>query len=95
MNEPVDGYASQPANTTIYGAAKLTGRLGKFSIGALNAITSREDADIASGALLARSKSAVEPATSYSVARVNREFATRLGSCSRARIARWMVRAVA
>jgi hypothetical protein len=61
-----------PSQTTIAGAAKLTGRLGKFSVGALNAVTSEERAVIAEDGL--RSGSPVEPLTSYSVARARREF---------------------
>ena len=38
---------SAPAQTTILGAAKLTGRIGNFSVGALNAVTADEDAVIA------------------------------------------------
>ena len=37
VGAPENGFATQPSNTTILGAAKLTGRVGKFSIGALNA----------------------------------------------------------
>lgn len=69
---PDGGYASAPSNTTIYGAGKLTGRIGKFSVGALTAVTSREDATISNGGI--SSSSPVEPATSYSVARASREF---------------------
>ena len=72
---PPDGYADQPTNTTILGAAKLTGRAGKFSIGVLNALTARENATIASGPDLATSTTPVEPASSYSVGRASREFA--------------------
>ena len=74
----------------LLGAAKLTGRVGRFSIGALNAITTREDAHLASGPALDESTSPVEPLTSYSVARANREFAnqSRLGFMSRARTGR-------
>ncbi len=75
MSAPEGGFAAQPSNSTILGAAKLTGRVGKFTVGALNAITTREDAEIASGADLSRSRSPVEPASSYSVGRVSREFA--------------------
>ena len=72
--ELADGvYASAPAQTTILGAAKLTGRLGGFSVGVLNAVTSGEDAIIANGAV--RTRQTVEPLTSYSVARARREFA--------------------
>jgi Domain of unknown function (DUF5916)/Carbohydrate family 9 binding domain-like len=69
---PVGGYASSPAQTTILGAAKLTGRAGKFSIGAMNAITADEDATIAVGPV--RLKQSVEPLTSYSIVRARREF---------------------
>lgn len=76
---PQGGFATAPENTTIYGAAKLTGRIGKFSIGAINALTGREDATINTGGV--QSKTPVEPSTSYSVVRANREFAnqSRLG----------------
>ncbi|HEX7019747.1 MAG TPA: DUF5916 domain-containing protein [Gemmatimonadaceae bacterium] len=67
-----DAFWDAPVQTTILGAAKLTGRVGKFSIGALNAITSEERAIVADGTL--RYKSPVEPFTSYSVARAKREF---------------------
>jgi hypothetical protein len=66
-------FWDKPAQTTILGAAKLTGRVGGFRIGALNALTSEEHAVIAEGGL--RTKSAAEPFTSYSVARAKKEFA--------------------
>lgn len=71
---PEDGYAAQPINSTILGAAKLTGRLGRFTIGALDAVTGREDARLASGSGQPIGKTPVEPATNYSVVRVSREF---------------------
>ena len=67
VDPPVGGYAAQPSNSTILGAAKLTGRVGKFSIGVLDAVTGREDASLVGGAGLPVSKSAVEPATSFAV----------------------------
>jgi hypothetical protein len=75
VSAPEGGYTDQPSNTTILGAVKLTGKVGKFAVGALHAVTSSEDAEIASGANLAVSKTPVEPTTNYSVARVSREFA--------------------
>ena len=66
-------YAVVPQQTTILGAAKLTGRLGKFSFGALDAVTSDEEATIANG--LTRTRQSVEPLTNYSVLRARREFA--------------------
>ncbi|TAK13277.1 MAG: hypothetical protein EPO35_10510 [Acidobacteria bacterium] len=75
VSAPSGGYATAPTNTTILGAAKLTGRVGKFSIGALNAVTSSENATISVNGV--RSSSPVEPASSYSVARAVREFSNR------------------
>ncbi len=72
-NTPDDGYASMPGQTTIVGAAKLTGRIGSYSVGVLNAVTSRENAQLALGT--ARSAQVVEPFTSYSIGRARREFA--------------------
>ncbi len=74
VSAPDGGFAAQPVNTTILGAAKLTGRIGRFSIGALDAVTGAEDARLAQGPALTRSTSPVEPATNYSILRVNREF---------------------
>jgi hypothetical protein len=70
---PDGGYASAPAQTTILGASKLTGRIGAFAIGVLNAVTSSERATIADG--LRRTQQSVEPLSSYSVVRARREFA--------------------
>jgi hypothetical protein len=75
VTAPDGGYAAAPTNTTILGAAKLTGRIGNFSVGALNAITSAEYATVSTGGVT--STSPVEPATSYAVARAVREFANR------------------
>ncbi len=66
-------YTEAPAQTTILGAGKVTGRVGKYSIGVLEAVTARESADVLDGP--SRTRSAVEPAASYTVGRVRREFA--------------------
>jgi hypothetical protein len=68
-----DEYSAQPSAATIIGAAKLTGRAGAFSVGALSAVTAEEQATIASG--LARRAQVIEPVTGYSVMRARREFA--------------------
>ncbi|MGH8185457.1 MAG: DUF5916 domain-containing protein, partial [Steroidobacteraceae bacterium] len=68
-----DGYSVQPLQSTILGAGKLTGRVGKFSLGALTAATQEEKARIAIGT--SRNIEVVEPFTVYSVARARREFA--------------------
>lgn len=65
-------FSSAPQAATILGAAKLTGRVGKFSIGALTAMTAEEDAIIAGG--LTRREQIVEPRTGYTVLRARREF---------------------
>ena len=72
---PEGGYAAQPTRTTILGAAKLTGRVGGYTMGALTAVTSREDARLAPATGPGAITTAVEPATSYTVARLSREFA--------------------
>ena len=70
---PAGGYSMAPAQTTILGAAKLTGRARGFSIGALTALTAQENAVIANGSL--RTKQNVEPMAGYTVLRARREFA--------------------
>jgi hypothetical protein len=69
---PENGFVASPANTTIFGATKITGRVGGMSIGFMNALTSEETAQVADGPL--RSKAAIEPFTSYTVGRVRKEF---------------------
>jgi hypothetical protein len=65
-------YADAPGQTTILGATKLTGRVGKFSIGAMQAVTKEASATVLDGAL--QYARPVEPLTSYSAGRVRREF---------------------
>jgi hypothetical protein len=64
-----------PAPAPIWGASKLTGRIGDhWEIGTLSAVTgpSRVDVDLASGARVRRT---IDPASSYQVLRVKRELA--------------------
>ncbi len=70
----LDGeFTDQPSNTSIIGAAKLTGRLNqKTSIGFLTAITSREYGHIFSSNVT--TKHEVEPLASYNVFRLQREL---------------------
>jgi hypothetical protein len=70
-----DEYSKQPDAATIIGAGKLTGRIGGFSIGALTAVTAREDAEVARTGALGRTDYTVEPMTSYTVLRARKEFA--------------------
>ena len=67
-------YADQPHNTTILGAAKLTGRTPTgWSIGALDAVTRRERAAFLKSDGT-RGDVTVEPFTNYFVARVAKDL---------------------
>jgi len=67
-----DVYTDSPSQSTILGAAKLTGRVGRYSVGVMHAVTQEESADVSTAGL--RSRQVVEPSSRYSVARVKREF---------------------
>jgi len=69
-----------PAETTILGATKLTGKGGGWTYGVLTALTSREYAEVESPVADAdgttsyvRSERMIEPATSYNVLRIQRD----------------------
>ncbi len=67
-------FARVPGNATILGAAKVTGRTASgWSVGALNAVTSRERARVAApdGS---RFDAEVEPFTNYFVGRVAKDY---------------------
>jgi len=65
-------YVDQPSGTHILGAAKLTGKIGEFNLGAISAVTKREFAEID----LVGNKSSieVEPLTYYGVLRGQKDF---------------------
>ena len=68
-----DDFVDMPENTTILGAAKITGKTySNWSFGVLEALTARENARISSGAL--QSKAEVEPLTNYFAGRLLKEF---------------------
>jgi hypothetical protein len=68
-----EGYADMPGNTTILGAAKLSGKIEEnWSIGVLAAETQTEYADVDSSGVRFREK--IEPATFYGVVRSLKEF---------------------
>jgi hypothetical protein len=75
MSDP-DGLAfvNRPAATTILGAAKLSGKVGSWTVGALDAVTGAERAPYlaASGA---RGSFVAEPTTNYALLRVSRDAA--------------------
>ncbi|WP_412070249.1 DUF5916 domain-containing protein [Rubrivirga sp. IMCC43871] len=66
-------YTDSPQQSTILGAAKLSGRIGGFSVGVLDAVTGPEygrfmgiDGD---GAVVADDRALVEPTTNFAAAR--------------------------
>jgi hypothetical protein len=66
-------FADEPTNTTILGAAKLSGRTaGGWSLGLLEAVTAREHATADSAGV--RFRDEVEPLTNYAAVRAKREF---------------------
>ncbi len=68
----------KPNETTILGAAKLTGKSSQWTYGALTAVTGREYADIdtpvVDGTGFTRQERLIEPATSYNVLRLQRDI---------------------
>lgn len=65
-------FVAGPTETTILGAAKVTGKLGKYSVGVLNALTDAERARFVDGTESGRRQ--VEPMTNYFVSRLTREI---------------------
>jgi hypothetical protein len=65
-------YANVPAGSNIIGAAKLSGKVGSWSLGALNAVTSREHARFSLGQQHWQQE--VEPLTYYGVYRAQKEL---------------------
>lgn len=66
-------YAKVPTNTTVLGAAKLTGKSKKgLSLGFVEALTAREQAEVDTGG--GRILRTVEPLTNYFVGRVQKDY---------------------
>lgn len=66
-------YSDTPEGTHILGAAKITGHLGSWKLGLMNAVTRREYARLST--LGETSRAEVEPLTEYGVVRLSRDFA--------------------
>jgi hypothetical protein len=67
-------YVDEPAATTIYGAAKVSGKTpGGWSLGVLDAITGEETANVANDAA-SKQTLAAEPLTNYAVARIKKDL---------------------
>jgi hypothetical protein len=71
-NSNVD-FVNAPDQTTIAGAAKITGKTGPWTLGIIDAVTPQENADVelTDGT---RTTSPVEPFTNYFAGRVRRDF---------------------
>jgi hypothetical protein len=68
-------YADAPENTTILGAAKITGRTqGGYTIGVLDAVTNEETARFLRGSGAPEASQVVEPLSNYFVGRVKKDF---------------------
>ena len=67
-------YVDMPDVTPIAAAAKLTGKLGPWSIGLLDAVTPEVKADVASTSAGRDSATAVNPLSNFAVARTRRDF---------------------
>jgi hypothetical protein len=78
--DPRGGFVDQPDHATILGAGKLSGRVGAWRLGVLEATTAHEFAEVDSSGR--KFKDEVEPLTNYFVARGQRDWrggADRLG----------------
>ena len=72
-DDTIVGYADFPINTSIIGAAKVTGKTKKgLSVGFLDVVTAEEMAEIDTGGY--RSFQPVEPITNYLAARVQKDY---------------------
>ncbi len=68
-------YANEPDNTTILGAAKITGRTQSgYTVGLLDAATNRETASYVPAVGEAQRTQIVEPYANYFVGRVQKQF---------------------
>ena len=66
-------YVDRPLGTTIIGAAKVTGKIaGGWNLGLLEAVTDQEQATVMTAG--ASSQAEIEPLTSYTVMRTQKEF---------------------
>jgi len=78
LNPYVNGiaaFANTPDNTTILGAAKITGRTsGGYTVGLLDALTNRETAEYLPALNAAEQRQEVEPLTNYFVGRVKKDL---------------------
>ena len=67
-------YVDQPAQTRIAGAAKVSGRVGPWTVGILDALTAEEKARVAGISGNVDSSTVVEPMTNFFAGRLRRDF---------------------
>jgi hypothetical protein len=73
LNSSEYAFVDSPSQTTIGGAAKVSGRVGPWSIGVLNALTLQEEARFI-GHDGAEGRAAIEPVSNYTIARIRRDL---------------------
>ncbi len=66
-------FVEEPDATTIAGAAKITGKVGPWSLGFLDAVTPEEKARVVTSTD-SRTETPVEPFTNYLASRIKRDF---------------------
>ena len=66
-------FVEEPDATTIAGAAKITGKVGPWSLGFLDAVTPEEKARVVTSTD-SRTETPVEPRTNYLASRIKRDF---------------------
>ena len=75
ITDPNATFYDVPAQTTIAGAAKVTGKTRSgWSIALLDAVTPKEEGSFVTGGGSPVQQQAVEPFTNYAAARIRREF---------------------
>ncbi|UCG31029.1 MAG: carbohydrate binding family 9 domain-containing protein [candidate division WOR-3 bacterium] len=67
-----EGFVDRPEQTTIIGAAKMSGQVGDFALGYISAVTDREYARVDSSGVVFEEE--IEPRTYYGVLRGSKEF---------------------
>ena len=78
-----DVYTDAPVQSTILGAAKLTGRVGKFSIGVMQAVQQEESATVLDDGIDVRSsRSSRSRATPSAACGASSRTSRRSASCS-------------
>src|SRR4051812_35343316 len=70
---PGGEFADAPDASTIIGAGKLTGKVGSWTVGLLNALTAEESARVVDASSV-ETTTPVEPMTNYFVGRVRKDF---------------------